>query len=222
MSLKAVIFDLDGTLLNTIDDLADAMNSVLIQKGFSKHPVKEYKTFVGDGIENLVRRALPIYFRHNDDIIRECVKLVKYEYDSLWNKKSELYPGINILLDNFEAAKFKMSIYSNKPDEFVQKVAKHYFTKWDFKFITGAKKNRPLKPDTSVVKEILAGMGVTPDECLYIGDTDTDIMTGKNAGIFTIGALWGFRSEEELAEAGADFLAGKPEDIIDFLLKKTA
>ncbi len=222
MSLKAVIFDLDGTLLNTIDDLADAMNSVLVQKGFSKHPVKDYRSFVGDGIDNLVKRALPIYFRHNDEIIQECVKLMKHEYESLWNKKSEIYNGIAVLLDNFEAAKFKICIYSNKSNEFVHKIVKHYFSKWDFRFVVGAKKNSPLKPDPSVIEEMLIGMGITKDECLYIGDTDTDMKTGKNAGLFTIGALWGFREEQELIEAGADFCAAKPEDIIDFLLKKTA
>lgn len=222
MSYKAVIFDLDGTLLNTIEDIADAMNSVLQKKGFSKHSLKDYKTFVGNGIENLVLEALPVYFRGNDEIVKDCFAMMNNEYEEVWNKKSHLYQGINILLDNFDAAQYKKCIYSNKPDEFVNRVVKHYFTKWDFEHVVGAKKNKPLKPDTTVVNEMLKEMGVSKEECIYIGDTDVDMETGKNAGLFTIGVAWGFREEEELREAGADYIAYKPEDIIEYLLKKTA
>ena len=222
MAIKAVIFDLDGTLLNTIEDLADAMNTVLLKRGFSKHSVKNYKSFVGNGIENMVKQALPVYFSNNEEIVSECITLFKSEYESIWNKKTQPYSGINILLDNFDAAKIKKCILSNKPDEFVQKVIKHYFTKWEFEYVVGAKKGQPLKPDPKVVNDLIDKMGVSKEECLYIGDTDTDMKTGKNAGVFTIGAAWGFRDEDELTEAGADYCANIPEDIIEYLLKKTA
>lgn len=222
MSYKAVIFDLDGTLLNTIDDLADAMNTVLSKKGFSKHSVKDYKSLVGNGIENLVKNSLPVYFRGNEEIVDDCLKMFNSEYEELWNKKSHLYNGINILLDNFDAANYKKCIFSNKPDEFVNRVVKHYYTKWDFDIVKGAKQGQPLKPDPSVVNDMLKELGLKKDECIYVGDTDTDMETGKSAGLFTIGAAWGFRDEEELEEAGADYIAYKPEDIVEYLLKKTA
>jgi phosphoglycolate phosphatase len=210
MMHSAVIFDLDGTLLDTIDDLADAMNAVLERNGFPLHPVAAYKQFVGDGVEPLVRRALP---EDAEGHVAVCMEEMRVEYGRRCFDKTRPYDGITNLLADLKARQIPMAVLSNKPDEATQRVVDRYFEAGTFAIVRGAREGTPLKPDPRGALEIARDWGLCPAEIVYIGDTNTDMRTAVAAGMTPVGALWGFRSEQELRAHGAAHLCAAPQDV---------
>ncbi len=215
MSHKAIIFDLDGTLLDTLKDLAFSVNAVLREKGFNEHPVDDYRYFVGDGIEALVRRAFP-KDKVCDDDYPDLVKAVKEEYRKRWAENTRPYPGVEEMLDFFEANGTPKAIFSNKPHEFTTLTVETLLPRWHFFAVQGIEDGVPKKPDPAGALKLADKMGIKPEKIVYLGDTATDMMTANAGKFFPIGALWGFRPADELLEAGASMLAEKPQDVVAF------
>lgn len=215
MPFKAVLFDLDGTLLDTLEDLADSMNAALASYGWPAHPVDSYRYFVGDGFEVLARRTMPA--ESGDALVRECVKVAQGEYRKRWKSKTHLYPGIAELLDGLAQRGIRSAILSNKPDDFVTEIARHFFSRWTFDAAQGARPDLPRKPDPTAALDISRRIGIPADSFLYLGDTNTDMLTAKAAGMFPVGVLWGFRPEKELRDSGAKLLLSRPQELLSHL-----
>ena len=216
MRLRAIIFDLDGTLLDTLEDLADAMNSVLAEARLPTHPVSAYRTFVGDGIEMLVHRSLPFAVPDEREFAR-FVELARRAYAERWSCKTRPYPGIPEMVRAFAEAGFQVAVLSNKPDDAVQAVVRTFLPGIDFTVVLGATPSRPKKPDPAAAMEIARRLGVPPAEIAFMGDSSVDMRTAVAAGMFPIGVLWGFRTAEELIDSGARLLAAAPGDLLPLL-----
>ena len=216
MKFKAVIFDLDGTLLDTLEDLADATNLVLRSLGYPEHDLQAYKYFVGNGIEPLVARALPESQR-NEENLQRCVALMKSEYARRWTTKSHPYPGIAELLAGFQACGYQLNILSNKADEATQRIVAELLSDWRFNAVVGATATAPKKPDPTTAFNIAEQCGSTPGETLFLGDTAIDMQTAHACGMYGIGVLWGFRPAEELIAGGARMLISAPQDLLPWL-----
>jgi phosphoglycolate phosphatase len=216
MKFKAVLFDLDGTLLDTIADLTDSMNVVLNHFGFPGHNVETCKMFVGDGVEMFAFRALP---ENNRDqaMVAKCAALMREEYSKRWAKKTRPYEGISELLDQLTSRNLKMAILSNKPDDSTKEMVAELLSKWHFHPVAGAQPSVPRKPDPTVAVQISQHLRLSPERFLYLGDTGTDMKTAQGAGMFAVGALWGFRSAEELVESGAQVLVEHPGVVLELL-----
>jgi len=213
---RAVIFDLDGTLLNTLDDLADSMNIVLERNRLPVHATAAYRYFVGDGIESLVRRALPFEVMDHADI-RRFTKEMRQEYAQRRTCKTKPYPGILCMLKAFAAAGMAMAVLSNKPDEDTRHIVAAIFPGIPFRLVVGAAAERPKKPDPAVAIEMAEQLHVAPEQVVFMGDTAIDMHTASAAGMFPMGVLWGFRTAEELIAAGAKLLVQEPADAIRWL-----
>lgn len=214
MKYKAVIFDMDGTLLDTIQDLAESMNEVLRRCNFPAHPVESYKNFVGDGVEALARCVLP-EDRRDPDTVSECVSAMSKEYWMRWQKNTGPYQGVPELLDALVERGVKLSILSNKPDEFARIMAAALLPRWTFEPVLGARPSVPKKPDPAGALEIAGQLSISPEECLYLGDTATDMKTAKAAGMYPVGVLWGFRTAEELKKSGAKIIIEDPLELLE-------
>ena len=216
MPHKAVLFDLDGTLLDTLEDLADATNAALAELGLPGHPLVAYKQFVGDGLENLVRRAMR-HERPDEALLARGIELTRNEYAGRWAEKSRPYAGIPDLLEGLSRRGIPMAVLSNKPHEFTRLCVTRLLPDWHFQAVQGATPELPRKPDPGGALAIAARMGIAPGEVLYLGDTNTDMLTAVAAGMFPVGALWGFRTAEELLATGAAALAKTPTDVLGWL-----
>jgi phosphoglycolate phosphatase len=217
MTHTAVLFDLDGTLLDTLEDLGDSMNAVLGSLGFPPHGMDSYRYFVGDGVEILARRALPEEARNNDALVRDCVMRMRAEYGRRWKDKTHLYDGIAELLDGLMGQGAKSAILSNKPHAAVIEVVNHFFPRWRFDATLGARPGVPIKPDAGAAREVAKLLDVPPEGFLYVGDTNTDMATAVAAGMFPVGASWGFRTEQELRASGARAIAAHPREVLKLL-----
>lgn len=216
MPYRAIIFDLDGTLLDTLDDLADSVNVSLGQLHLPTHPVAAYKYFVGDGIENLVRRALPDD-RRDDATFEQCLSLVRAQYAERWADKTRPYSGVVKLLDALTARGTRRAVLSNKPAQFTQLCVDRLLAGWHFDMVVGASPDLPRKPDPTGALQVAERLGVAPAEILYLGDTGTDMETAVRAGMYPVGALWGFRPADELTAHGARRLIAAPLELLDLL-----
>jgi phosphoglycolate phosphatase len=216
MNFEAVLFDLDGTLLDTIADLTDSMNLALKRFGFPGHDVKACKMFVGDGVEMFAFRALPENSR-DQGMVEKCAFLMRQEYRKRWAKKTRPYEGIPELLDALTRKNLKMAILSNKPDDATKEMVAELLAKWRFHPVAGAQRSMPKKPDPTLALEISLQLRVSPERFLYLGDTATDMRTARGAGMFAVGVLWGFRSAEELMESGAHALVNYPTEVLALL-----
>ena len=210
-----VLFDLDGTLLDTLEDLADSTNRCLARLGLPGLPTQSYRYFVGDGLANLARRVLPAE-RRDEATVEALKELFNRDYDGHWADKTRPYDGIAELLDELAARGRPMAILSNKPHAFTQAMVGHFFRPWSFTGVFGARESHPRKPDPAAALEICAGMGLEAAEMLYAGDTRTDMQTARNAGMFAVGVLWGFRPREELVDNGAQALVAAPQELAAF------
>ncbi len=208
-----VIFDLDGTLLDTLEDIGDSVNSVLRKEGLPTHPIEKYKYLVGDGMEMLVKRALPDKYAVNKEVFDKFVIDMRNEYNKCWNNKTKPYPGIPELLDFVEQLKLKKAVLSNKPDKFTKLTVQYFLDNWKFDVIRGAQDNLPKKPDPVQAKEIADIIKCKTENLLFVGDTLVDMKTAVAAGMIPIGVTWGFRTEDELIENGAVIILHKPEEI---------
>jgi len=213
---KAVIFDLDGTLLNTIDDLANSMNYTLQKFGFPKKEVSFHASAVGNGLRIYSERCIP-KDKVSDTLLDEFVPVVASHYRNNSTVKTVLYDGISDLLDFLKENNILINILSNKRDDFVKELAVHYFPKYNFACANGELLNIAKKPDPEAALKIAEHCNVSPQECIFIGDSTYDILTGKNAGMMTIGVAWGYQSEDMLMEHNPDFLAHSPQDIIEYM-----
>lgn len=216
MTFKAVLFDLDGTLLDTIEDLSDSMNSVLARNGYPVHDNEAYKYFVGDGTRALVQRALPENIRSAEEIDRSLAAM-HAEYAVRWADKTVLYPGMAGLLDGLAEKGLKCAVLSNKPDTFTKQIIEKLLSDWTFYPVFGERQGVPKKPDPAGALEIAQILEVQPEECLYIGDTGVDMKTANAAGMYAVGVLWGFRKKDELLNSGAKVVVANPEQILELL-----
>jgi phosphoglycolate phosphatase len=216
LKYPGIIFDLDGTLLDTIEDLADSMNTVLTDLGFSTHTLGAYKTFVGEGVEALIRRALP-EDQLRPELLDQCLGALREEYGRRWENKTRTYPGIPELLDHLTGLGLKMAILSNKQDYFTQIMVAGLLPRWRFDPVFGARPAVPKKPDPAGALEIAEALQIAPDYFIYLGDTGIDMKTARAAGMVPVGVLWGFRPAEELRDQGAKWLIEKPADLISLL-----
>ncbi len=211
MTKLAAVFDLDGTLLDTIDDLAYAVNTALTENGFPTHPREAYFYFVGNGARTLVQRALP------QDVEKTVFETVYARYSELyeahWNVFTKPYDGILELLAALRADGIPLGVVSNKVHDRTLEVIDTFFPN-TFDAVFGNRPGVPLKPDPAGVFDALKALGSDPAHAFYLGDTGVDIETGKRAGIYSAGALWGFRTAEELTAAGADILCAAPSDAL--------
>ncbi len=213
---QAVLFDLDGTLLDTLEDLADSSNAALRRLGFPEHPLPAYRYFIGDGVENLIRRALPP--EHCDAAtIAQCAALMREEYGARWAAKTRPFAGIPELLDGLVARGIAMAVFSNKPHEFTRLCVSRMLPRWPFQQVLGGQPSLPRKPDPAGALAISRQMGLAPQQFVYLGDTNTDMQTAVAAGMFPLGATWGFRTPDELLQFGAKALLATPLELLDFL-----
>ena len=215
MSFKAVIFDLDGTLLDSLSDLADAMNLVLEQMGCVPHPESAYRYFVGEGIAKLAERALPPEKR-NPETIKTCAENMKACYRESWAVKTRPYPGVSELLNGLRDRGIILNILSNKVDEFTQVMVRTLLADWSFAVVKGICPGIARKPDPAGALSISRECGVLPGEMVFLGDTHIDMETASAAGMFPVGALWGFRTRAELERSGAQALAHTPPDLLKY------
>ena len=216
MKFEAVLFDLDGTLLDTIEDLTDSMNEALKRLGFPGHDSESCKMFVGDGVEKFALRALPEN-RRDESTVAKCVAAMRSVYRKRWDQKTRPYDGIPELLDHLTSYQIKMSILSNKPDDSTREMVAKLLSKWQFDPVLGARPSIPKKPDPAMARQIAEQLQVEPKNVLYLGDTGTDMKTARDSGMFALGALWGFRAAEELMANGAKALVAHPMEVLQFL-----
>lgn len=210
---KLVIFDLDGTLVNSIDDLADAANAALLKNGFPARSTDEIRQFVGNGAAELLRRALPEgeYNAENAAKMRACFDLA---YRKGFAVKTKPYNGIPVLLYELKRRGVLLAVASNKPDEFTKAIVSHFFGD-TFDTVQGQTDSIPKKPDPTVALEIMRKLNVPKEFTVFAGDSDVDIHTASNSGVTSIGCSWGFRPAETLREAGADFIINSPSEMAE-------
>jgi phosphoglycolate phosphatase len=216
MKYKAVVYDLDGTLLDSVEDLADSMNNALERFGYPPHATEKYKYFVGDGMRTLVCRTIPADVQ-DEKTIGECLQVMKDEYGRRWAQKTKPYPGIPELLKAVQEKGLKMAVLSNKPHEFTGIIVEKLLVGNHFDLVIGERPGIPKKPDPTGALKIAETLKVLPAEILYLGDTNTDMKTANAAGMFAVGVLWGFRQADELIANGAKVLLRKPLDLLELL-----
>ena len=216
---KLVIFDLDGTLLNTIEDLGNAANYALSLNGYPTHSLASYPFFVGNGVRNLIRKALPDDMR-TDSIIESLLKDFKEYYNEHNTDCTKPYDGIEELLRNLQDNGVKIAVASNKYQQATEKIIAHYFGDIDFVAVYGQREGVNVEPDPSVVFSILSEAKVPKSEVLYVGDSGVDMETARRACVDSVGVTWGFRSEKELNEYHADMIVNKASDIFDIVMKE--
>ena len=214
-----VIFDLDGTLLNTIDDLADTGNHVCKLHGWPAHSVEEYKHMVGNGIPKLVERFAPA--GTDQATLDQAFGEFMDWYGIHKEDKTAPYPGMNEAALRLKEAGVSIAVLSNKADEMAGPVVEHYYP-GVFPFIQGAVDGLPVKPAPTLLHRLMERMGADPAGTLFVGDSDVDIRTAKNGGLTSCGVLWGFRSRQELEREGADYLAGTPAELERIILEEGA
>jgi phosphoglycolate phosphatase len=212
--VRAVLFDLDGTLADTLADLANATNWALAELDCPTHPIEKYRWMAGDGARQLCARALPANRR---DRLDEAVQLMRSRYAEHCFEMTQLYPGIADLVAALHQRAYRLAVLSNKPDDFTKRMVAHYFRPSPFAVVRGQLANVPLKPDPTAALDIARELGVPAAQWLYLGDTNTDMRTALAAGMVPVGALWGFRDREELEESGAAHLVGTPDEVFGLL-----
>ena len=216
---KLVLFDLDGTLINSIDDLADSTNYALQQCGLPLHTVDEYKYFVGNSVDPLIRRALPEEEKENQELFDRVKKIYLSYYAAHSKDKTRPYPGISDLLSRCNKADVLVAVVSNKPDDITADVVRYYFPQIHFAATMGPKEGIPKKPDPAGVREVLRITGIALEDALYVGDTWVDMQTAQNSGVQSCGVLWGFRTRQELVENHADFIAANAAELAEIIFK---
>ena len=213
---KVVLFDLDGTLLYTLTDVADAMNEALVHFGFSPHPVDEYKYFIGESVETEAQRVLPESAR-DPEFVRKVAVYSEEIYDKCWGDNTHPYPGIPELLTELQHRGLSLVILSNKNDRFTKVMVKKLLPDWQFKIVQGALPDVPLKPDPTMALQIVKKLRIPREQFLYLGDTSTDMQTAVGAGMFPVGCIWGYRTAEELLSTGAKVLINTPTEVFDII-----
>jgi phosphoglycolate phosphatase len=215
MRFAAVLFDLDGTLLDTLEDIADAANAVLTSQGLPTHSLTAYKLFVGEGVRRLFEKALPENCRGAETIAR-CAARFNDEYGRRWNTKTHPYDGILPLLASLRE-RMPLAVLSNKPQAFTEQCASHYLPAGTFTCVLGQREGVPPKPDPAGALEVARRLSLPPEKIAYLGDSSIDMQTAVRAGMYPIGAAWGFRSREELLAHGAAAVIERPDELLQHL-----
>jgi phosphoglycolate phosphatase len=215
LKYRAVLFDLDGTLLDTLEDLAVSVNRGLADLGFPQHRVSDYKYFVGWGREEMAARALPEGKRDPALIDRLC-EIINREYLRHWSDHTRPYEGIPEMLDALRSRRVSMAVLSNKPHDFTELMVTRLLSSWHFEIVAGASPDMPKKPDCAVALSICRQLKIDPREFLFLGDSEIDMQTAVNAGIYPVGALWGFRTAADLKAGGAQKLIEQPLELLEF------
>lgn len=215
MKFKGIIFDLDGTLVDSLHDISDAMNKVLQGLNFPTHSYETYQYFIGSGLRNLVTKALPSS-SNNKEQIEICFNLMVTEYRKICTLKTKPYEGILELLDNLTSQNIKMAVFSNKADELTKKIASEIFPN-HFDKAVGLSTEELKKPNPFEAVEISKKWNLKPEEILFVGDSDIDMQTAINANMFPVGVTWGYRTKEELKNSGAKVVINNASELIEIL-----
>lgn len=215
--MRAVLFDLDGTLLDTLDDLADSGNAVLLAHGFEPHSVEAYRGFIGDGMSKLVERIFPPGAMTDSKVLADRLQEYKQAYQERWRNKTRVYEGISDLLDHLAAKEVKTGVLTNKAHAFALKCVEEYLGNRCWDVVLGQRDGVPRKPDAAGANDALREMGVPSGEALFVGDSSVDMQTAVNAGIRAVGVSWGFRDREELIASGASVVIDAPEELLGLL-----
>ena len=211
---KLVIFDLDGTLIDSLKDIALCTNSVLKSFGYKEHPIEAYKSFIGDGARELVRRALPDSFV--EEQLEEAVSIFKEVYGNKTAGNTKPFDGIYEMLDGLQES-CEFALLSNKPHKFTLEYMENFFKDYPFKQIHGQKDDVPKKPDPAGVYNILKELPYQKEDVFYIGDTATDMKTAVSAGLIPIGVLWGIQEKDTLLTNGAQYIVEFPSQIVKII-----
>lgn len=218
LNFSHIIFDLDGTLLDTLEDLADATNWVCEQHGWPIHPLEAYKRFVGNGAGKLLERVTPPPVELTDELRAELMAEFSRRYTTHSADKTHAYAGMPEVLARLKAAGVTMGVLTNKPDAAARPIVERYCP-GVFDVVQGALPGVPLKPDPVPVFRLMERLGAKQETTLFVGDSNVDIRTGKNAGLKSCGVLWGFRTRQELAAEGADYIIERPEELTGLVLR---
>ncbi len=216
MNYSGIIFDLDGTLLDTLEDLADSVNSILSEINLPQHPLEDYRYHVGKGMRNLITNVLPQEMR-TAELIDRCVDMMFTEYGKRWDAKTKIYDGIPELLDTLTSMNMRMSVVSNKEHHFTLRVVDRFLGRWRFDAVFGERQGVPRKPDPAGLMEAAAVMGVEPRRIICLGDSGSDMTAAVSAGMLPVGALWGFRDRDELLGHGAKMLISGPLQLAEII-----
>ena len=211
--MKALIFDLDGTLIDSLADLAEAINRMLEERGYPRAPLSVFPRYIGDGVKALVTRALPPAEVEKEDIEARVADYLRH-YSDTWHDKTRPYHGMLESLHELKARGMKLAVLSNKPHDFTVRCCTHFFPDVPFEAVLGAREGVPRKPDPQGALEIAGIIGVPPAQCAYVGDSGSDMETATRAGMLPVGVRWGFRSEDELREHGARKMVTHPDDLV--------
>ena len=214
--MNLIVFDLDGTLLNSLEDLADSANHVLTQHSFPTHPVDAYRYFVGDGVRKLIERILPPEER-NETTIELCRQEFVAYYKVHMEDKTSVYEGITDLLTELKKRGLKIAVATNKVHIAVKPLMEKYFPNIRFDSMIGQREGIPVKPAPQIMYDILKETGCAPSEALHVGDTATDMHLAHNAEVTPVGVLWGYRPLEELQEAGARYIIEHPLELLEIV-----
>ncbi len=215
--MKAVIFDLDGTLVNTAEDLGDSVSAALIELGLPVHTTEEYISYVGNGTLMLVKRSLPENLREDEELLNKAHDLFCDHYSKHYLDKSRVYDGIPEVVKTLKDSGLKLYVLTNKPYQFASAIIEACFPGGTFDLVAGSGQGFPRKPDPSYENHIIELSGASKSEIIHVGDSSTDIETAHNAGLRCIACTWGFRSRESLIAAGGDYVVDKPGEILDII-----
>ncbi len=215
MGFKAVIFDLDGTLIDSLEDLADSANEALAKHGFASHPTAAYKKFVGNGVRQLIKSAVPA--GTEEEIVDSILADYRIIYNNNYVNKTKPYDNIPEMLRQLKNAGIKMAVCSNKPHMPTNEIVEKVLGKDCFEVIFGEREGVPRKPDPAALLEAAEHMGITPAEVVYLGDSGGDMISARNAGMCAAGALWGFREKAELEECGSQVLFSDPLQLVEYV-----
>lgn len=214
---KHIIFDLDGTILNTLEDLAAATNWVCARHGWPAHEVEEYQYFVGNGASKLLSRVVPDGVELTDELHRQLLEEFTQRYNAHKEDKTTVYAGMPQALRRLKEAGLTLAVLSNKPHGAAYPVVERYYP-GIFDAVQGAVDNLPVKPDPTLLHRLMGELGATTGDTLFVGDSNVDIRTAKNGGLTGCGVLWGFRTRAELEAEGADFIVDTPAELAELIL----
>lgn len=216
--IKIAVFDLDGTLVDSLTDLALNVNKGLKKAGCKEQPIENYKQYVGNGREVMVKLAMGEK-SSDESLLKIATDTFNAEYAIHCNDNTKGYDGCDKMLETLAENGIKTAVLSNKPDEFVDDIVAKVYPDHTFTEAWGQKPEYKRKPDKEALTAMLNMYGITPDECIYIGDSDVDVLTAQNAGVHMAGVEWGFRGKAELLATGAPFVASTAEELTEYILK---
>ncbi|MES0492143.1 MAG: HAD family hydrolase [Leptospirales bacterium] len=214
---KAVLFDLDGTLLNTIPDVATASNAALEQSNFPTHSIRTYEKMVGHGLRDLISKALPENLTTDNATIDHVVQNMLLHYENCYAAQTKPYPGILDMLQELTEKSVRLAVLSNKNDYFTKKIIYHIFKEYKFEIVLGARDNVPKKPNPAAAFEIIESMNLKSEDYLYMGDSPTDMKTALACNMFPVGVSWGYRPAQEIEKAGARVMLNHPLELLSLI-----